>query len=722
MKNATIPLNYHEVFDRANLPQLIVQPSLMVTAANQAAIIQLGLKAGQTLWEYLQPADSKGVSELLSAEDCGDFGQKCWIGGNVRAFTWSRLDAQHWLLQLGVTQVEDQQWYQHIFNQMRTAAIVLDCHHGLQFYNDNGRRYLTAMLGTLPPVGQEVLSRFPPSESRLFKQQLVELEQSGQSYHRGVFRQPVLGQRNRYYEVETLLWPQEDGTNSVVFLIKFQAKHAEQEYMLRQTEAQLQALLDHTSEAIFSIDSKVKLVSHNATFAKLFENLMGEPPRIGMYLPRYLHRTERKRWKRFLAEVIHRKKGPKEMLIQMMNGRSVLREVKTHTIEEHLKSGKPQYVVFFLRDISLQKSSENLLRREELRLQSVFNSITEAICVINNNRRLTLFNREYEYFVEQALGIKPSQGMKVPPIGNSSPERSQWLTFENLVHQKGHYTYTCQITLTNNQPIWYEITGNSIQKDGSSIGKVYFIKNIQSQKEQEESQRLAANQKIVDTIRNARTRANALIIGEEKERARVAKELHDSVGQMLSLMRLQMSELQPFQQTLPTEVMQVMGKLQNTLNETIKEVRYISKNLMPAVLSDYGLHYALQQMPIELQQTTPVKLQTQIHCKNKGERFEPEIELAFYRIAQEAVNNALKHSQAKNIFVQLIEHDTYLELTIEDDGKGFDTTLFQKNPKGLGLKSMSDRAKAIDAEIFIDSHPGKGTFICVQIYENYRRN
>ncbi|MDP6635355.1 MAG: PAS domain S-box protein [Phycisphaerae bacterium] len=196
-----------------------------------------------------------------------------------------------------------------------------------------------------------------------------------------------------------------------------------------------------------------------------------------------------------------------------------------------------------------------------------------------------------------------------------------------------------------------------------------------------------------------------LLNAGEDERRHLAAELHDSVGQKLVAMSL------GIQRTIvgcgdtsgheaEIEALRNMGQ---QCTETIQEIRTICYGLYPPMLELTGLADSLRQLGRSCQPS--VNFQLQCDDSLSEARFDPEQEIALFRMAQEAVSNALRHGKAKNIRISLKRQANVLTMTVCDDGVGFDTD--SKLRQGLGLRSMTERARAVDGTIEITSQPGK---------------
>ncbi|MBA4055661.1 MAG: hypothetical protein C0490_13180, partial [Marivirga sp.] len=198
----------------------------------------------------------------------------------------------------------------------------------------------------------------------------------------------------------------------------------------------------------------------------------------------------------------------------------------------------------------------------------------------------------------------------------------------------------------------------------------------------------------------------AALESQENERRRVAGDLHDSIGGMLSTIRVGLTTLAK-QMTDP----QSMEQPKKMLDDTIKSVRSLSLDLMPSTLEKFGLVQAVKELCDRFQAVSllPVLFQEQ----GEVPELNTKKELMIFRVAQELVNNAVKHSQATSVHV-IIRGTDKLEMIVEDNGIGFDVESLRgqaKNGKGLGLFNIENRVRILSAKLEFDTQPRKGTKI-----------
>lgn len=209
-------------------------------------------------------------------------------------------------------------------------------------------------------------------------------------------------------------------------------------------------------------------------------------------------------------------------------------------------------------------------------------------------------------------------------------------------------------------------------------------------------------------------RSAALLEGQENERKRFARELHDGIGQMLTGVKLHAEKLKttPFSDD---KHRQRYAELCDLIADVIQNTRQVSHNLMPSTLNDFGLGPTLQLLAD--QTTRSSGLAVCFEGSKEGKRLGPATEIGLYRIAQEALHNALKYASPQTIRIGLQQDAHQLTLTIADDGKGFVAARQQKTAEtGVsGLANMQTRARLLNGVLTIRSKPNKGTTIRVCI-------
>lgn len=217
-------------------------------------------------------------------------------------------------------------------------------------------------------------------------------------------------------------------------------------------------------------------------------------------------------------------------------------------------------------------------------------------------------------------------------------------------------------------------------------------------------------QKIKQLEREHQLIATQLVLqGEEAERSRLARDLHDGLGGLLSGVKLTLSNMKG-NVILKSDSLSMFDKALGMLDSSIKELRRVAHNMMPEALVKFGLKDALSDFCHSVENK-----QIQINYQWFGieKRFDQKLEIGLYRIAQELINNAFKHSQATELIVQLVQDENRVNLTVQDNGKGFDTAILRTS-KGAGIANIRSRVEALNGAFDLTSKPDNGTEVSVE--------
>jgi signal transduction histidine kinase len=252
------------------------------------------------------------------------------------------------------------------------------------------------------------------------------------------------------------------------------------------------------------------------------------------------------------------------------------------------------------------------------------------------------------------------------------------------------------------QRMW--IWGLAISLLGIGLYAFQTFKNLQINK------RLAQNEIQSLKQQHQLSATESIIKSQEEERHRMARDLHDSLGGILSGIKYSLNTMTG-NVILPESSVTVFNKALGQLDTAINEMRRVAHNMMPESLLKFGLNDALQDFFDSIVRTGKLKVH---FTSNIKDRLEQTTEVTLYRIVQELINNALKHAQASDIYVQLSQNDDKLLLSVEDNGRGFDTSSLNEN-EGIGIKNIENRVAYLNGKIEINSQPGKGTLTIIEI-------
>jgi signal transduction histidine kinase len=209
--------------------------------------------------------------------------------------------------------------------------------------------------------------------------------------------------------------------------------------------------------------------------------------------------------------------------------------------------------------------------------------------------------------------------------------------------------------------------------------------------------------------RTARDAVRRIVEGQELERRRLARELHDETGQALTSILLGLRAVE--ESGTSDEMRAAASDLRELVVATLQDVRRLAVQLRPKALDDFGLAPALERLVQTFSEATHIRVE--LEARLGPERLPSEVETTLYRIVQEALTNIIKHSEASSVSLLLVRRESSVTAVIEDDGRGFDPAATRDG--GLGLDGMRERAELHDGRLTIESRPDSGTTLAVEV-------
>jgi len=295
-------------------------------------------------------------------------------------------------------------------------------------------------------------------------------------------------------------------------------------------------------------------------------------------------------------------------------------------------------------------------------------------------------------------------------------DEKEQLNIDRIIFEKQRSGWQGEIKILNreDQTIWLDLSmvPVTIKKDELELLIVCF--NITERKKaQREVERLNI-ENSTEKINQQKVISSKIVENQENEQNRIAKEIHDGIGQMLTGLKFSLESINLDDREKSAQKIEYLKKLSLDI---IKGVRTATFNLMPPELSDHGIVSSLAKLTQELSKLTG----KEILFYNKTDfeqRLDSLIEINIYRLTQEAINNAIKYADSSHIIVQLSHSNTLLSIIVDDNGKGFDIHAVDKkrnSESGMGLLFMKERIQYINGRVFIKSIPGEGTRITFNI-------
>ena len=461
-------------------------------------------------------------------------------------------------------------------------------------------------------------------------------------------------------------------------------RHAAAE-ALRLAEARYRAIFENATEGIFQVTTSGRLLNANPAFARMFgyespEELIAAVTDLDRT---YVLPTQPLELRRLLQTQGSVKGFEAERTRK--DGSRFWTSLNAHAVQG--SDGAVNYYEGTVLDISKRKRAEAILRESERKLRLIAENTTDVIFAFDMDRRPLYANRA----VEQVTGYTLVEIQERGFINWIHPEdqRRMLQLWEDLYSGKGFSDVEFRLVTKAGQIKYCSSTwGPLFDENGRQIG-------VQG-REQDITERKLLQQEVLDTAAN--------------ERRRIGHELHDGLGQFLAgiSFRAQALENNLAASAAPQEI--DAAELAQLISKAISQTRSLARGLDPEELELGGLPAALQSLSTET--NTFFGVQCFLRC-TADLRLPAQGSVALYRIAQEAIHNAITHGDAQRIEIYLSTDDGHLILRIKDNGAGFDGEAPSRS--GMGLRVMHYRARSIGAQLKVASKPGNGTEVCCLI-------
>ncbi|MDN3669656.1 histidine kinase [Echinicola jeungdonensis] len=264
--------------------------------------------------------------------------------------------------------------------------------------------------------------------------------------------------------------------------------------------------------------------------------------------------------------------------------------------------------------------------------------------------------------------------------------------------------------------VWLKMNIIPTMNDFGKAETLMIISTDETEKKEAEAISQEINrERIEQKVKEQQFRSALILEGQEEERKRISRDMHDGIGQLLSAMKFNLEGIHSVNSEFEKEKLKTTRDL---LKNVIKEVRRISFNLTPSALSDYGIVPVLNKFCREITKLSDLKV-TFENQTGFLSRLEGKVENNLYRICQEAVNNAIKYAEAEEVKITLSHNSQFLNVEIKDNGKGFDMKKLEEkghlSASGHGLFNIRERANFINGQCTITSEKGKGTTIGINL-------
>lgn len=365
------------------------------------------------------------------------------------------------------------------------------------------------------------------------------------------------------------------------------------------------------------------------------------------------------------------------------------------------------YLGMFM-DITERKKAEQALRESEEKYHLLVENANEGI-IVAQDETIRFANKR----TAEITGYSIEELVSSPFIDLIQPEDRKLVMgryHNRLKGKKPPALYEFRILRKDSNSRWVDISSVLISWEGRPA-TLNFLTDVTERKKTEE--KIKSHEQRFWAEREQFTRK--LIQVQEEERKRIARELHDGAAQNLALILLEIDRLENSCEGLSERAAFSLARIREEIERTQQDIRRYSHELRPGVLDYLGLEAALESLVTDMNSRN--MLNANIRVEGRGMRLPDNMELALFRIAQEAMTNVWKHAAATRAEINLIYDPKRISLAISDNGKGFKVSpkTMPSATGGLGLIGMRERAQLIGADLRIKSAIGKGTSIFVKV-------
>ncbi len=497
-----------------------------------------------------------------------------------------------------------------------------------------------------------------------------------------------------------LIYPSADGI-SIIF--RDISKHKEAEKRLQESELRFKTLTSTAPVGIFETKANGSTTYVNETWLQYtgmhFEEAMGDGwldavhPDDRDWLQKGWHSKTQIQSESFSEYRLIDKQGKQ----RWVNGRAVPVFSDTGAV-----SG---YIGIIL-DVTERKTSEERIVNSEESKRLILNSALDAIVIVDSISKITFWNPQ----AEKIFGWAADE-----VIGKTLMETIIPAEYEKA-HRQGmqHYLQAgegpilnrlIEVSACNKAGLMFPIELSILpveQETGRSF--CAFIRNITERKQAESS--------LKESSEQLRELSRHLQKVREEERTKIAREIHDELGQQLTGLKMDIAWLMKKSGMDNPDIKNKFADTLSLVDKTVRSIRRIATELRPSIIDDLGLNASLEWQVAEFGK----RMDSEIKYKNSFDdtNINPDISIGLFRILQESLTNIAKHSAAKKIKINIGQINDAVQLTVEDDGVGFDTTA-KKDQLTFGLMGIKERTSMLHGECTVFSKPATGTKIEVII-------
>ena len=576
-----------------------------------------------------------------------------------------------------------------VFERTTDAFVSFDNDLNYVFVNEKAAALHNSSVSEM--TGKNIMFYTPQKSSPEFYEALLTVLKERKEIHNEL-KYALTGQW-----FENWIYPDETGVS--VFYREITSRKIEEEIMiatnkkLEELNNRFELILKGTNDAIWDWDLKTNEIWGNAKYNELLRNKPENKTNFEYFLER-MHPDDSKKGMEILPDIFADKKETMFSEYRFLNSENKWIVLFNRQTILYNDEDKPYRILGAIQDITEQKNIQEQIIHEKEMSDVLINSLPGVFYMFNKEGKYIRWNKN----LLDITGVTDQQMMSTANPVNFVPEEQKALFAEKIanVFKSGIDYVEGDLLVKDNQKIPFYFTGIFIKYNGEDCMMGVGIDISEKVKTQKELRDLATH------LQNIR----------EEERTRIAREIHDELGQQLTGLKMEISWLN---KKIQPENIEVSNKLKDALfliDDTVKNVRRIATQLRPSMLDDLGLVSAMEWQSDEFQKRFHIKSDIETNLGNV--KINAEKSTAIFRIFQESLTNVLRHSKATSVNTLLTIEDDVLVMSITDNGIGFNEKEINKK-KSLGILGMKERTIMLGGSYQISSKENEGVMVLVKL-------
>ena len=465
---------------------------------------------------------------------------------------------------------------------------------------------------------------------------------------------------------------------------------------LYESQRRLEGIVASAMDAIIAVDDSQRIIVFNAAAEKMFgcgsEEAIGTP--IDRFIPQRFRGAHEGDIRHFgETGSTNRAMGTLGALWAL---RATGEEFPIEASISHTEAGGKRLFTVIIRDVTERSLAEAAVRESEARFRLVANSAPVMIWMAGTDKLCNYFNQPWLDFTGRSIqaelgngwaeGVHPDDFQRCLETYTTAFDRRESFEMQyRLRRHDGGYRWI------------YDLGVPRFNTDGSFAGYIGSCHDVTERRKAEEA---------LSTV------SRRLIEAHEEERTWIARELHDDINQRVAMLAVTLEQLKQELSKAPREMQHRVAQAHGQVSQLGSEIQALSHRLHSSKLEYLGLEAAAAAFCKEFSERQ--RMEVVFHCQHVPKKLPSEVSLCLFRVLQEALQNAAKHSRSKNCEVSIHGASSDIQLTVSDSGIGFDPRAARIGP-GLGLTSMSERLKLVQGEFSIDSKPRRGTVVRARV-------